>query len=1026
MLDRDEERPSFGLGEASKIAYDLFGVEGALEELPSERDRNFRITTDTGESFVLKISATSEDRSAIEFQNEAMMHISEKGIVTCPVPIASKSDEFISIVPDSKGESHFVRLLSYLSGRLLARTNPHSPELLRDLGRFMGRVSGCLADFTHPGSHRELYWDMKNAASVIHKYKDLIVEKERQDVIDHFLTAFETEVLPCLPSLRHSVIHSDGNDYNIIIDNAYSESERSFGLLDFGDMVHSCTIFEIAVAATYAIMGKSDPLTAAALVISGYHSQFPLTEEELNILFLLICGRLITSVCVSAHQKSLEPENDYLVVSERLAWAALDMLKGVHPRFASYLFREACGLVPCPRSAEVENWLLENQAQIGPLVEFNLRSAPHAVIDLSIGSRDISNPDVFSSAQSFAQVIDEFKRVSGSDYLIGRYNEARLMYQSGLYSVTSDLGPESRTIHTALDLFLEPETGILAPLDGVVHSLGNNPGPFDNGPTVILEHEIGESGLRFYTLYAHLSEASLAELSPKQRIRKGERIATVGTPPSNGGWPPHLHFQIIADIFDWKDDFPGVARPSHRRTWLSVCPNPNLILMLPEDELRDTRLSKSEILQLRKSLFCSNLSISYREPLQIVRGYKQYLYDEEGRQYLDARNNVPHIGHSHPAVVRAIAEQAAVLNTNTRYLHESLVQYAQYLCSTLPEPLRVCFFVNSGSEANELALRLARTHTRRKDIIVIDNAYHGNTGTLVDISPYKHNGPGGKGPPPFVHAVRMPDPYRGAYRNSDEDAGEKYARDLEVVIEKLERDGRAPAAFIFESLMGCGGQIVFPDGYLQNAFTHVQRAGGVCIADEVQVGFGRVGTHFWGFETQGVVPDIVTMGKPIGNGHPLAAVVTTAEIAESFANGMEFFSTTGGNPVSCAAGLAVLEVIEKHQLQKHALEVGNHLLARLKELSQKHAIIGDVRGLGLFIGVELILDRATLEPATDQAAYVANRMKELGVLLSTDGPFDNVLKIKPPLVFSKENAESLIRVLERVLHEDFVRFATTK
>jgi len=359
-----------------------------------------------------------------------------------------------------------------------------------------------------------------------------------------------------------------------------------------------------------------------------------------------------------------------------------------------------------------------------------------------------------------------------------------------------------------------------------------------------------------------------------------------------------------------------------------------------------------------------------------------------------------------------------VLNTNTRYLHEGIVRYAERLCATLPEPLRVVYFVCSGSEANELALRLAHSHTHRKNMVVVDVGYHGNTTTLIEISPYKSEGPGGKGIPPHVHKVPMPDVYRGPYKQSDPRAGEKYAH---YVAKAIRQSGSNIAAFICESVLGCGGQVVLPDGYLQEAYRHVRASGGVCIADEVQTGFGRVGSHFWAFETQGVIPDIVTMGKPIGNGHPLAAVVTTPEIAVSFHNGMEYFNTFGGNPVSCAIGMAVLDVITDERLQEHALLTGNYLMKGLRSLMNSHPLIGDVRGLGLFVGIELVRDRAALTPAGDEAAYIANRMRDHGILLSTDGPFHNVLKIKPPMVFDTANADFLVATLDKILREDRVR-----
>jgi 4-aminobutyrate aminotransferase-like enzyme len=307
----------------------------------------------------------------------------------------------------------------------------------------------------------------------------------------------------------------------------------------------------------------------------------------------------------------------------------------------------------------------------------------------------------------------------------------------------------------------------------------------------------------------------------------------------------------------------------------------------------------------------------------------------------------------------------------------------------------------------------------------VDVAYHGNTSTLVDISAYKHAGPGGAGAPPWVHVVPLPDPYRGPYRDPAT-AGEAYAAHVGDALRAASASdndtgndtGAGAAAFICESVLGCGGQLVLPDGYLRAAYQQVRAAGGVCVADEVQTGFGRVGSHFWAFETQGVVPDIVTLGKPIGNGHPLGAVVTTPEIAASFDNGMEYFNTFGGNPVSCAIGLAVLDVLRDDGLQAHALQVGNHLLAGLRALMERYPLIGEVRGLGLFIGVDLVLDRATRAPAPAQAAYIANRMRERGVLLSTDGPHHNVLKIKPPLVFDASDADFLVATLDTVLAEN--------
>ena len=426
-------------------------------------------------------------------------------------------------------------------------------------------------------------------------------------------------------------------------------------------------------------------------------------------------------------------------------------------------------------------------------------------------------------------------------------------------------------------------------------------------------------------------------------------------------------------------------------------------------------MNSDEILALRDHFIGGSLSVSYRRPLHIIRGERQFLFDAEGQAYLDCVNNVCHVGHCHPRVVEAAGRQMALLNTNTRYLHENIVTYAQRLSATLPGPLEVCFFVCSGSEANELALRLARTSTDRRDVVVIDSAYHGNTGALVELSPYKFDGRGGAGKPDHVHVAPAPDPFRGPFRYGDPEAGERYADGVAEQLAAAAAAGRPAAAFLAESVPGCAGQIVPPDGYLRSAFEHTRAAGAVCVADEVQVGFGRVGTHWWGFEAQDAIPDIVTLGKPIGNGHPLGAVVTTRAIADAFDNGMEYFNTFGGNPVSCAIGLAVLDVIEDEGLRENARVVGERFRAGLSELAASHSIIGDVRGLGLFIGAELVRDRETLEPATAEASAVVNAMRERGILLSTDGPFDNVIKIKPPLVITAEDADRVVGELDAVL-----------
>lgn len=420
------------------------------------------------------------------------------------------------------------------------------------------------------------------------------------------------------------------------------------------------------------------------------------------------------------------------------------------------------------------------------------------------------------------------------------------------------------------------------------------------------------------------------------------------------------------------------------------------------------------LLAHRQKVTGPSLSLSYREKLKMVRGRGSWLIDHTRRRFRDTVNTITQVGHCHPHVVDAIARQAAKLNTNTRYLHQAMPHLAERIAATMPGALRVVYFVNSGTEANELALRIARTALGKKDTVVLDWGYYGNSGGTVDISPYKFKRKGGFAQPDFVQVAAFPDPYRGLHPGPD--SGPAYAADVDRCLDAIAaRTGNGAASFIAESLSGVGGQVILPKGYLAEVYSRIRARGGLCIADEVQCGFGRVGPAYWGFATRGVTPDIVVLGKPIGNGHPLAAVVTTPELAAEFANGMEFFNSFGGNPVSMAVGHAVMDVIEAENLPARAVATGAALMAGFCALAERFPIIGDVRGIGLFIGVELVTDRNRRLPATKAAGHGVEQLRLRGILSATDGPDDNVLKIKPPMVFGLDEAAMLLAETEAVL-----------
>lgn len=731
----------FSTDTAQQLSATLFGVRGLATSFPGEADYNFHIKTPEGSELLLKIAHTEEKKSNLDLQNAVLQWLGQSPrSFTFPQLRPTLHGEWIGFYQASTANTHFVRLFNFLPGTLFAQAN-HSSLLLKSLGQQLGHLSQALTGFQHEAAKRSLRWDLKQADWIGDHLFVLDEVLQRPDV-EFFLYHFK-QMAPTLNSLRHSVIHGDINDYNVLV-----RQEQVAGFIDFGDVVESATVCELAIAIAYAIMNQADPLSAAATLVEHYHAIYPLLDEEINLLFTLIGMRLCTSVVNSALRKQEQPDNAYLTISEKPAWQLLKQWRHIDPLKAQQCFRQAC----------------------------------------------------------------------------------------------------------------------------------------HNQPT---------------------------------------------TPTS-------------------------------------------------------------ELLAARRKYIGKNVKLAYEQPLHIVRGDGQYLFDAQGRRYLDCVNNIAHVGHCHPHVVAAGQQQMAILNTNTRYLHDSLTRYAERLLATLPASLEVCFLVCSGSEANELALRLARTHTGRHDLVVMDHGYHGNTSTLIDISPYKFNGAGGQGQADFVQILPL-------HQTSN------------LAIEK------PVAAFIGESLLSCGGQVVLSPAYVQQIYAAVRSNGGVCIADEVQVGLGRVGSHFWGFETQGVIPDIVTMGKPLGNGHPIGAVVTTREIADSFCNGMEYFNSFGGNPVSCSIGLAVLDVIEQQHLQRQALDCGNYLKQHLEALQHKHALIREVRGLGLFLGIELINDHQTLSPATQLTTQLVNDMKNRSILLSSDGPGQNVIKIKPPLVFTQQDCDFLLANLDEAL-----------
>jgi 4-aminobutyrate aminotransferase-like enzyme len=570
-------------------------------------------------------------------------------------------------------------------------------------------------------------------------------------------------------------------------------------------------------------------------------------------------------------------------------------------------------------------------------------------------------------------------------------------------------------VHLGVDIFAPEGTPILAPLNGEIVAIENRKNTLDYGGMIILKHVADDNGV-FYSLYGHLSPNFPEYYKIGLEIKKGQKFCFLGDDSLNGGWAPHLHFQIALTTNGLENDWPGVADPDDLDFFNAICPNPAAILNLPNEKVEFVPLQKTEILTKRQASFGSNLRLSYDEPAMFLRGWKTHLFDEWGRPYLDAYNNVPHVGHSHPRIRNAALEQLKKLNSNTRYLHPKQSDLAESILSKLPETFKVCYFVNSGSEANELALRLAREHTKAKGMITMDHGYFGNTTGAIDISAYKFNKPGGVGQPDWLELVEIPDDYRGTYKKEDPNRGEKFAGQINQAIAKLKSKNQNLCGFIAETFPSVGGQIITPPGYLAEVYRQIRDSGGVCIADEVQTGLGRLGNHYFGFEYQKVCPDIVVLGKPIGNGHPVGVVATTKEIANNFDNGIEFFSTFGGSTLSCAIANEVIEIVEDESLQSNARKMGEKLKTGLKNLQNKYNSIGDVRGMGLFVGIELIDENG--KENTRLCTFVKNRMRDFRILIGSEGPMDNVIKIRPPLSIELEGINMIIDTLDVILKEE--------
>lgn len=995
----------------SAVLRRIWGFEAKLTRLDGEYDLNFLAQATNGQDYVLKVMRAGCSRSLVDMQVKALEHVAAAAPgLPFPKVIASIDAQTLLDVEDEDGVTRLVWLLERLPGRCYADAAPKTEDLILKLGRVLGATNRALEAFHHDGLSRDFKWDLTRAAWIGDKL-NAIDDPDRRALLQEVTDEFSA-VAPQLAELPRQAIHNDANDYNILVDGDLTERKVISGLIDLGDMCAAPRICELAIAGAYIVLDHPRPEQALAALVQGYHAANRLRPAEVDLIWPLLRMRLAVSVVNSTLMSEENPDDPYVTISQGPAWRFLEN-DSINGDLIPARLRAACHMPVTDGAEHVHAYLNDHRGEFAPLFGRDLSNVP-------MGSLSVENSTW--PQNPFHMPLDEAARVGeefGPDWWLGYYNEPRLIYAEPGFRKGPWKASDRRTVHLAVDVFAPAGTTLYAPLSGRVEVIENRDGHLDYGGVIILHHETPE-GDTFYTLYGHLDPECCDRLKPGDPVAQGSAFARLGDHTQNGGWAPHVHFQLALSTIGMEADWPGVGDPDEMYLWHALCPNPAALLNLPDDKVNYQPTDKGQILAGRQAHFGGNLGLTYDEPVMLVRGWKHHLFDEWGRPYLDAYNNVPHVGHAHPRIQSVAADQLKRMNSNTRYLHPAQTAFADKILSKMPGHLQVCFFVNSGTEANELALRLARAHTGARGMITPDHGYHGNTTGAIDISAYKFNKPGGVGQADWVELVEVADDYRGSFKRDDPERATKFANFVDPAIAALRESGHGVAGFIAETFPSVGGQIIPPKGYLPAVYDKIRAAGGVCIADEVQTGLGRLGDYYFGFEHQGASPDIVVLGKPIGNGHPLGVLVTTKEIARSFDNGIEFFSTFGGSTLSCRIGKEVLDIVDDEGLQENARQMGKRLISGLRAIESDFAQVGDVRGMGLFLGVELINPDGS--EATDICKYVKNRMRDHRILIGSEGPKDNILKIRPPLTIEAEDVDMILWALRQVLSEvgDFV------
>jgi 4-aminobutyrate aminotransferase-like enzyme/Ser/Thr protein kinase RdoA (MazF antagonist) len=844
-----------------------------------------------------------------------------------------------------------LRLLDYVEGEPLSDRGAFGPDDARRLGTLAARVDLALAPLSHPGLAQRTQWNLRDAAETVRLLSGSIPDAERRARVTAVAEAATRALEPLRDHLRTQAIHGDLTDDNIVADS----SDAEWGVIDFGDVAESWLVAELAVScASLLHHNPRDPLVILEAV-AAFHEILPLTEPELDALWPLIQLRAATLVASGEHQVALEADNRYAAQNRQQEWRSFAVAAGLDSDTMAALIRWRVGA----HHVSVD---------LGTPTALLVDASSAVVLDLSTTSPDLDGG-------AWLEPDAELRLAAAHELAVTSWAEPRLTRAVVLSRRDSATVPLGIQVSSAAPLPLT------APADGTVRHVGDS---------IVLEtadYDLWLDGVDAPSSGTIAAGAPLGTLAPH---------------------PARLSVQVSRAR---GDRLPFFVPPVLAEVGKRVSPDPAPLLGLVS---RRVDVGPAEVLAARDAHFATVQEHYFAEPPLIERGWREHFFDTQGQTYLDMVNNVATAGHAHPRLVAAASRQWALHNTNSRFHYSAVAEFSRRLSDLAPASLDAVFLVNSGSEAVDLALRLATTATGRDTIVAMREAYHGWTvGSDAVSSSIGDNPRALETRPSWVRLVDAPNSYRGTHRGPD--AGPRYLADLEADFARWDDEGLAIAGFIAEPVYGNAGGVMLPDGYLTGAYRMVRERGGLCIADEVQVGYGRLGSYFWGHEQQDAVPDVITIAKAMGNGQPLGAVLTTRAIAEAFAAEGSMFSSAGGSPVSCVIGSTVLDIMSDEALVDNAREVGGHLKARLEDLGRRHPLIGAVHGLGLYLGIELVRSPETLEPATAEAYAVCEALLEEGCIVQPTGDHHNVLKIKPPLVITRESVDYFVGALDRVL-----------